>query len=663
MCGWTSSVSAAVQKRRPRDSACMPISAHHVFNHVAQAKAQWQAAIDALPQLVCVVDLHGRVVRANRILEDWGVGDVRQVRGQALHPLLHPACHSSDCYLAHLLYQSLQPTPRKLNQPRLYDVQLQRHVQVQSIPFIAESDESSQPMIMFVFDDHGARLRAERRVAVQEQKLQLLVEFSSDMILRLRSGGTLLYVSPAARSVLGVAPELLRGSNLFSLMHPADQEAARQRIGALGAHGELDSLTCRVRRSDGGYVWLEINSQMMIGSSDEGEIVSVARDVRARKQAEELAMQYQSQLEETIRERTRQLNQAIERLQCKVAVGERDRAALEAAERRYNMLIENTLTGIYMSDGERLMFCNERFARIFGYRQDEMCAMDMESIGAIKGTGMLQQNMSREEVIEVSTKDGVRKWLNLSRARFYEGGRSYILGNVIDVSEQVQASERVLASEHELRALSAQLLETQESERKRISNELHDGLGQRLSAIKFVVEDVQRAAVEHGHTEQVERLAGIIQRIRDAIEEIRCVSMELRPSMLDDLGLIATLGWFVREYGQLFRGLDIHKELSVSEDDIPEHLKVVIFRIVQEALHNISKHAAADAVSVVLRRESHGLQLTIRDNGIGFDYRRAAAMAAGLGLKSMHERAELTAGMFVVNSGPGEGTEITVSWQ
>jgi PAS domain S-box-containing protein len=631
---------------------------------VARAKAQWEAAIDSLPQLVCLVDPRGKVVRANRTLKSWGLGDVTRVEGMGLHALMHPDCSDENCYLERALSQALSPAAKSFALERVFDAPLQRHLRLQITPFVAHPalPHAMQPLVMMVFEDVSGRIDAEAKAAEREQKLQLLVEFASDVIVRQKADGTLLYLSPACSSLLGHAPDALTGKNIYTLIHADDQEALREKIGAVTQDGEIATVTCRMRCADGSYLWVEMNSQMMVGGGNSTEIVSIMRDIHARKRGEEMAAEYQKRLERAVNRKTRQLGLAIEMLKRKFEMNERDRAALEASEQRYTMLVENTLTGIYMREGNRMTFCNERFARIFGYRQDEMCGMDLSFLGVVQPDEELAQDMGHEEVVEVVTRSGEKKWLKLSRARFDSGGASYVLGNVIDITEQVDVQERLKASERELRALSSQLIAAQENERKRIANELHDGIGQRLSAIKFTVEDVLRSEADLGHTAQAERLGSIVERIRDSIEEIRRVSMDLRPSILDDLGLVATLGWFCREFGQVYQGIHISKDVAVNEADIPELLKVVIFRITQEAVHNIAKHAGANNVSLQLTHQDDCLELSIQDDGKGFDYVQTAAVGSGLGLKSMRERAELTGGRFSIDSHPRRGTALSVLW-
>jgi signal transduction histidine kinase len=213
-------------------------------------------------------------------------------------------------------------------------------------------------------------------------------------------------------------------------------------------------------------------------------------------------------------------------------------------------------------------------------------------------------------------------------------------------------------SEQRLRVLSAQLLTAQENERKRIARELHDSIGQSLAAIKFVLEkkisQLNSAANFPGS-----KLEDIVPMIQDTMEEIRRVSMDLWPSILDDLGLLSGINYFCRQFGEIYSTIKIDKDLSVAEDAIPSSLKIVIYRILQEALNNIAKYSKADKVLISLHKKNNHLELMIADNGIGFDYQ---SFPKGMGLLGMKERVELSGGDFTLTSLPHQGTSIKARW-
>lgn len=225
--------------------------------------------------------------------------------------------------------------------------------------------------------------------------------------------------------------------------------------------------------------------------------------------------------------------------------------------------------------------------------------------------------------------------------------------------------EAQCASQSELQCLSAQTLQVQENERHRIAKDLHDGLGQSLTMISLGLSECVTllANAESGKAEQ--SLQKIRSKVRDAFAELRRVVMDLRPSMLDDLGILATLSWFFREFENAGTGIRIEKHLPVQERSIPVRLKVPIYRILQEAISNIVKHAQADHIRVSLVKAGDQLHLSIEDNGQGFDPTvrdNYCFVRKGLGLLSMKDRANISGGVCRIDSAVGQGTRIHVSW-
>jgi len=232
-------------------------------------------------------------------------------------------------------------------------------------------------------------------------------------------------------------------------------------------------------------------------------------------------------------------------------------------------------------------------------------------------------------------------------------------------AEIVRASEKLRRSEEELRLLSSQLLTAEENERGRIARELHDGLGQSLSAIKFKLEEVLSAVGKRVGEADVKSLGATISLVQNAVEEVRRITMDLRPSTLDDLGILATITWFSREFQQIYSAIKVEREINIDENDVPESLKIIIFRVLQEALNNAAKHSEADLVHLRLAKTEESLELAVEDNGKGFEVEEALAVPSserGFGLGSMRERTELSGGTFVIDSVKGKGTTVRASW-
>jgi signal transduction histidine kinase len=233
-----------------------------------------------------------------------------------------------------------------------------------------------------------------------------------------------------------------------------------------------------------------------------------------------------------------------------------------------------------------------------------------------------------------------------------------------EVLERRRAERALRESEKELRYLSSRLLEVQEAERKRIGIELHDGIAQTLIGLKIGLERKVRG-MDSSKAPPGVTLESIISAAERSIEEIRRIIMELRPSILDQLGALATVEWLCEEYQTLYPDFRIERRIDIEEGEISEPLKVVIFRLVQEALSNAAKHSKAERVSVSLRRLEGEIRMTIEDNGEGFDVddaRFGSGGRRGLGLSSMRERTRYSNGAFSMESSPGKGTIIRASW-
>jgi len=216
-----------------------------------------------------------------------------------------------------------------------------------------------------------------------------------------------------------------------------------------------------------------------------------------------------------------------------------------------------------------------------------------------------------------------------------------------------QKYEESLKAQQELKELSKRLVEAEERERRAISRELHDEVGQSLSALLVDVENLTE--ISNGESAFRQGLQKIKALAENCVNEVRNMSLLLRPSMLDDLGLAAALDWQGREVSKRTGILVNTVEENVS-DNLPEEHKICIYRIVQEALNNCSKHAYAKSVRVVVRQEMNYLRVSIEDDGKGFDARRVR----GLGLVGMNERVSQLGGVLQVDSDPTRGTRLRI---
>ncbi len=227
------------------------------------------------------------------------------------------------------------------------------------------------------------------------------------------------------------------------------------------------------------------------------------------------------------------------------------------------------------------------------------------------------------------------------------------------IAEHRRAEKALRESENRLRLLSSQLLTIQERERKRVAQELHDGIGQKLAAIKFSIERAMKQQGKRKIRANGEFIELIIPMIQESVEEVRRIQLDLRPPILDDLGILAVISWFCREFKKVYPAIRIEKEIEINEDEVSVPLKTIMYRVMQEAMNNIAKHSQANLVRFSLKKRRNRIEFVIEDNGIGFDLEKSKT---GFGVGSMKQRIQLSGGTFTVQSIKGSGTVILASW-
>lgn len=386
-----------------------------------------------------------------------------------------------------------------------------------------------------------------------------------------------------------------------------------------------------------------------------GEFAAIAlrnsRLVSSLKEAEHTLRQARDELEIRVKERTAELEKAA-------------------------FVIANAGFGVAMTDPSTntLIFVNPAYAAQHGFAAGELVGQPVCSVCAPECRQKLPEVVSRLEADGQYTYDSrhVRKdggtfpvLVNTALIKAEKGKSRYWVMFVQDMTEIKAKDEAIRASEQQLRLLSSELLVAQEKERKRVAQELHDGVGQYLTATKIQVHNLLDRMPEDADGDGVSCLGTAMSMLQQSIDEVKRIQRDLRPPVLDDLGIIATIEWFSRTYQSTYPGIKVEKLVRVEEQEVPEDLKTVIYRILQEAMNNVAKHSKADRVRLELRAADGALTLTICDNGKGLDLETVQADSrsrGAMGLASMWERAQLSGGEFSIESAPGAGTTLTVSW-
>lgn len=362
------------------------------------------------------------------------------------------------------------------------------------------------------------------------------------------------------------------------------------------------------------------------------------------------------------------------KLQIARNITDRKRAekALRQSEKRYRLLIDtmNEGLGVQNEHGE-WVYVNDRFCEMLGYSRDEMIGRPVTDFLSENDRMTYKEQVARRRRGERESyglswlkKDGQMIFARVSpKAIFDERGQfkgSFAV--VTDITERKRAEEALKESEKQLRHLSSQLLTAQETERKRISRELHDELGQSMTVMKLRLAFIEKNLSEHQLNLKQECDYGI-RYIDQVIENIRRLSRDLSPTILEDFGPSAALRWLINNFAKSY---NVRVVLDMIDIDslLPRDSHVVVYRTVQEALTNVGKHSQAKHVSVATNVANGSVLFSVEDDGIGFDERAVASgssKAAGLGLATMNGRAQMVGGALTVWTQKGKGTRITLS--
>lgn len=345
--------------------------------------------------------------------------------------------------------------------------------------------------------------------------------------------------------------------------------------------------------------------------------------------------------------------------------------ALAYSERKYHSLVENSTTGIYLVREWRIVYSNPAMIALLNRPErdilganpfDFVAPEDREQVESVERRRAAGGAAPDAHEFRILTGTGERRWVVLRPVIVSFRGGTSILGTIADVTDRKRSEEELLRTTAALRELSSRVLTIQEEERARVARDLHEGVGQSLSALKYIVEGAfsELAGGEQGKS--VALLRSAVPAIQAAIEEVRTMSLGLRPPILGDLGLVATLRWMSREFEAAHPAIRLEAALDISEQDVPAEMKIVLFRLLQEALNDAARHSAS-AISFAVERSAERLLVRIEDNGKRLSSEdEPLEEARSAGLLDLKERAELTGGRFFLHSPPGGGTSVRIEF-
>jgi PAS domain S-box-containing protein len=484
--------------------------------------------------------------------------------------------------------------------------------------------------------DIEERKRAEDALRRSEDRIRLSIDTIPTMVWSLQPDGAIDFVNQRWMDYTGLSLEEAIAEPTRP-MHPEDLPGAMAEWGANMAAEEPFEEELRLRRADGEYRWFLIRTDPL--RDEQGRIVKwygVSIDIEDRKRAEQ---------------------------------------ALRAAEQKYRDIFENAGEGIFQStpDG-RYVAANPALARIYGFASPEELMHSRQDISLevyVDPTRrkefklqLEQQGAVRGFEHEVFRKDGSRIWIsvNARAVRGKQGDIHYYEGTAQDITERKAAEEKLKATSEQLRALSARLQSAREEEGTRIAREIHDELGSMLTTLKWDLEEIQKTlstSIDQLQLTAVrEKLQALMKLTDMSVSTLRRIASELRPSILDDLGLVPAIEWQAQQF-QTRTGIICNCDCSLNITELSEEQSTAVFRIYQEALTNVLRHARATRVDIRIEKVDGYFALSIRDNGKGISHSERSAQKS-LGILGMRERAHLIGGEVSITGAEGQGAVVTV---
>jgi PAS domain S-box-containing protein len=479
------------------------------------------------------------------------------------------------------------------------------------------------------------RRRAEEELKRTKEYLENVINNSVDAIGIVDRHGRFLLWNRRAEEIYGYAFHELAGTTAFELY--AEPEELEKMLATLRREGVVREYEILMKKRDGRVVPMDISISLL--KDENGRTIGsvcVARDLSERKKAEMELKRAREELERRSQDLERQVRKRT---------------------REINSIIKHTPAIVYLKDKDAFYkMVNPRYEELFGVKNKEILGKSDYDIFPLevaerfraRDLEILRERRPWQGEETIPQEDGLHTYLSVKFPLFDEQGEvSGLCGISTDITELKKAQEQ-------MRRFSGSILASQEKERAAIARELHDELGQVLTALRMdAVWLLDR--VKERDPKAAERASAMCQLIDNTIDEVRALATRLRPGVLDDLGLIEALEWYTSEFKRRTGIACTFKHRNVPR--VENLIATAAYRIAQEAMTNVARHSFASQMHVTLQVKDGVLMLTVVDNGCGFDVRKLADSDC-LGLAGMRERASLVGGSLEVHSQPGQGTRV-----
>ena len=529
----------------------------------------------------------------------------------------------------------------------------------------------NRPCLAGFFTDTTERKQAEEALRESEEKYRGLADRSFDMIFMTDTRGFIKYLSPACKRIFGYKPEEMVGKNFANFLIESEIPKATKRFTEKLRGKKLDVLYLEAKKKNGSRVFIELNSSLVIQDGKASGTQGIIKDVTERKKAEKQLQKAHEELEIRVEQRTADLAGVVEDLQNEIAERKLAEESLRNAEERFRTIFENTIVGLYRTtpDG-RILLANPALIKMMGCRSfKELAKFNVEKNGFDPSTprSIFKERIKKEgRIIGLEfvwrRPDGTKLFVSESAFAVKDGKGQiiYYEGTVQDITKRKEAEEKLMLYQQQLRSLASELSLAEERLRRRIAAELHDHIAQNLAISKIKLESLAGDA-EPDLVKSLNEVNGLISQ---TIEATRSLTFEISPPVLYELGFEAAVNWLAKQTRQRF-GLEVEFADDGKPKPLNTDIRVLLFQAVRELLVNVVKHAKAKKAKVFTCRIQKNIQITVEDNGVGFDVEAISDVKdpakGGFGLFNIRERLDQIGGSVIINARAGKGTRITLT--